>query len=176
MLFGDFRTFDERTAMPFAEDLAQNFGDMAEFFGASYLGRSLREGIVENRRNLIVAGYALTRMEELGLCGDRAVDVCRRTVEGRQLQTMSGAVLQRYDPIDVYVTVPERFERVVAASHFENGVDILRGAVRRLRSCDSPIRIVLEYNLTAYTRGREPVPWDPDDPRMFRLINGDPVQ
>lgn len=162
--------------MPFAEVLAQNGRNAAEFFEASGISRFIGEGILENRRNLVVAGYALTRMEELGFCGDRGVDVYRRTVEGSQLQTLSGAVLQRYEPVDVYVTVPERFARIVAASHFESVIDLFRDEVRRLGSCDSPIRVVLEYNLRAYATGRVPIPWDPDDPRMLRLINGDPVQ
>ncbi|WP_371061138.1 hypothetical protein [Rhodosalinus sp. 5P4] len=169
ILFGRFTIFDRRTARPFAEALGASARDSAAFYGMEGLGMGLESGAIENRRNLIVAAYALTRKEELGFCGDPSVDVYRRTVPGSEF-TIGGAVVQRYAPAEVYVSVPAPFARFVEASPFEAGDDLLRRDVRRLATCRSPVRQVLEHNLIAYALDREPIPWDPEDPRMHAIL------
>lgn len=170
VLFGELDQFDEDTALPFANDIARGAGAAATFFAGEGMGASIRSGITENRRNLVVAAYALTRKEVLGYCGDRKVEVYRRSTPGRELRTLGGATLQRFSGTDIYVGVPAPFARFVEASHFESGVDLFRSEITAFGGCDNPVRKVLEHNLRAYASGRDPVAWDPANPEMHRLF------
>lgn len=170
VLFGDLELFDESTALPFARELADGFSSAASFFVGEGLGASVSRGVIENRRNLVLAAYGLTRKEILGYCGDRKVDVYRRTTPGSELRTLGGVTLQRFEGAEIYTGVPAPFANFVKASHFESGVDLFRDEITALGDCDSPVRQVLEHNLIAYGRDREPVGWDPASPEMHRIL------
>lgn len=141
VLFGDLDLFDESTALPFAREIAGGFGSAATLFVGEGMGASVSRGIMENRRNLVLAAYGLTRREVLGYCGDRKVEVYRRTTPGSEVRTLGGATLQRFEGVEVYTGVPAPFARFVKASHFERGVDLFRTEILRLAASSRGDRI-----------------------------------
>ena len=170
ILFGRFATFDRQTALPLAKEVADGFRGAVALFGGEYMASTLDSRARDNRRNLVLAAYGLTRKEVLGYCGDRKVQVYRRSTPGSELRTLGGITIQRQEGVDIYTEVPAPFARFVKGAHFESGTDHFRAEISRFGSCDHPVRRVLEHNLIAYATGGQAIPWDPKNTEMYRLL------
>lgn len=176
----DAAAFDRDVAIPAAERMGDDTARITGFFGYSGLAPLLRDDVIDNRRNSIVASYAVTRMHVLGPCGDDIKDVYMRTTNDI-VTTRFGAEVNRIPGRPVYTSVPGKFAAAVSRSGFENedgakSWGIFYGDLDFLSGCDDPIRGLIEHNLLAWARdiaptGKgDPILWDADDIRLLDFL------
>ncbi len=141
-----------------AQDMALEIWD-ADFAGtvrilAPGMSDTLRQAAINNRKNLVLAAYGLTRYERLGACGDQ-ITIVERLVSERQVsRNIYNVIISDIPAQYSRVDTPVNFARFVENTIFERGGRYFSSEVDAIGACDSDLRLFLEESLFSYARWR----------------------
>lgn len=149
VFFQDFEKADWLATNRVRAEIYENkFSLFSELFNQQLKGR-LEYGIVANRRNFIVADYALTRLNRLGNCGEAVELIVRQLGEAQTYRNMLGQEYTIPAGTSRFYT-PTKFAQYVRLTSLERGDNLFADEVSAIFRCDSPLRIVLEQRLIEF--------------------------
>lgn len=152
VILGNFAEAD-RVAARIAEDITGAAFRMVVPLSPD-VADTLRAGVIDNRKNIALAVYGLTRYERLGACGDQVVTITRQVSERQITRNIYNVTISDIPAQFSRVDVPVNFARFVENTNFVRGGGHFSSEVDAIGVCDSDLREVLEERLFAYARWR----------------------
>lgn len=142
----------EELAERWTEIVRYNHAAFARQAGATfvndYTGKSLFDGVMANRGNLLIAEYAKARLRVLGLCNDdQTQEVYRGYTSGTITRTVSGIYIGSTPGYHNYQTVPSHMARFMKAANPGGTSRYFRADIEAFETCDHPLRRGIEWGL-----------------------------
>lgn len=117
---------------------------------APAMADQMRSAAINNRRNLTIGAYALTRYQDLGSCGDRVITITKQRSDRQVTRNAYNAIISDIPAQYLRIESPEGFAHFVENTHFHRGGRYFRIEVEAIGECDTDLRRILERKILEF--------------------------